>query len=1582
MKKTLSAILAMVLGGGAVAGQPVTDEINVAGEPKRIPQGAGEFAIERPRSTGGATVKAADFGFSATNDCNAAAIMRALDHCRATGASRLELAPGTYRCFDPDHGLTVADLEDFTLDGKGALLVFRRPTRRLSANSVRIPGDSDLLVTNCVRCVVRNFKTDWDWATDPLCDVGVVIGTHVDAADNASYFDLEFPDWPDGHPKYGRPLPIQTMTPINAARDRLTGESPNRLLFGLTEGHFGSKMAWLARNRIRVWPGVHDPTQYSAPINEYYYGPDINRRTAQSIQKGVNYRCFHYYYGKNGITLHSGRHVTLEDIDVISCFGMPIVVAGATEYCEFLRVNSEPKKGRPCAGTSDGCHIARSKGHVKFTACRMALQNDDGFNWHDCFTLGVPAGSRRIRVTNVRGPAYLGAETGDVLELRRWDFRPLGWTGRLVATEGDTLVVDRDLPPLEGEHFLVYDTSYCSDYIHMKDCVYHDTHLRELVQPSHVTIENCRFVRTGNGFKFVSAHSREFWCEGKGTRDVVVRGCVFEHTNFAADWRKGDAPEFETAVRFPRPKPYPPGNDVFTAKLPPGFDLGFHGDILIENCRFVDPLGSLFRGDPVRNLIFRNNVIELTGARPPREMTGSFRFGAAEEVFITGNRYRLAPALREKVAPQVFGTVPGLVLRDNRLETVADDHRPETWFHLIGGNVSKAGLTADLEAIKAAGIGGIQLFHGQIGKNQTWPGVTNPIPCLSANWDGMVAHAAAECRRLGLTFKLQNCPGWSMSGGPWIRPENAMRNLCCSETCVETGATVKLPVAELATDGPDRDYRDLFVLAFPTPKGDGEGWLAPKEVLSPSAQSRVFVFDRPVTVRTLDLPPTSELDHSRTYDPETTAVFEAETAPGVWRTVVREALPPGNWQDNRKCGARYTLACDEATAKTWRLTLASADPLRLGVVRLSSAARLEHWEGLAGWTVRGLVDRPAPKQDPRCWVDPQALVDLTGRMRPDGALDWSPTDGRRWTVLRIGHVNGGFRNGPAPAEATGWECSKLSPRGIEANYAAYVGRLAKGPLKGRLDGLVVDSWECYRDNWMDGLDATFAARCGYGLVRWLPSVFGRVIGSPAETERFLRDWRGLLGKLVEENYYRRLAELAHADGLAVQYETSFGDALAGDLLEFWKYADVPMCEFWRPSAPTGVGSHDFKPVKPCVSAAHVYGFRRVAAEALTNCALTWDEKPSDFKTVIDRHYARGVTHLVFHTYTHNPQVGFKKPGTSFGGFIGTPFVRGQDWWRHMPAFTDYAARCGEFLEAGKPVVDVLRVLGDGLGHKPSERSESFGNRFKEDYVNKDVLTTRLAVRNGRLVLPDGMEYAVLWVPEGTYLDAESARRIGELERQGAKVVRTGDPTEGLTADVVSPDGKLLWYHRRANGEDRYFVAACDADSAGDVTFRGRRVRLDLAKGESRFVTFGARGVTVVDPVTGREAGGCNAKLAGRTLARCAGETEWRGQVTAKGGERAWLDLGKVYGVAEVFVNGRSAATCWCPPWRCELTDWLTVGTNDVRVTVATTWYNRLRVDQAKREVDRAFWTISPPKPDAPAKPEGLHGDVRLLTDLR
>ena len=97
---------------------------------------------------------------------------------------------------------------------------------------------------------------------------------------------------------------------------------------------------------------------------------------------------------------------------------------------------------------------------------------------------------------------------------------------------------------------------------------------------------------------------------------------------------------------------------------------------------------------------------------------------------------------------------------------------PETWFHFVNGNVSREGITRDLEAIAQSGIQGIQLFHGRM-SDDVWPGTEEPIECLTPQWEDLVRHTATEAHRLGMRFSLQTCPGWAMSGGPWIKPEDA-----------------------------------------------------------------------------------------------------------------------------------------------------------------------------------------------------------------------------------------------------------------------------------------------------------------------------------------------------------------------------------------------------------------------------------------------------------------------------------------------------------------------------------------------------------------------------------------------------------------------------------------------------------------------------------------------------------------------------------------------------------------------------------------------------------------------------------------
>ncbi|WP_197530529.1 glycosyl hydrolase [Bythopirellula polymerisocia] len=725
----------------------------------------------------------------------------------------------------------------------------------------------------------------------------------------------------------------------------------------------------------------------------------------------------------------------------------------------------------------------------------------------------------------------------------------------------------------------------------------------------------------------------------------------------------------------------------------------------------------------------------------------------------------------------------------DRFRSPPRESRPETWFHLIGGNVSKEGLTTDLEAVAGAGIYGIQLFHG---RGQKWPGVEPQIQTLSPTWDSMISHIADETGRLGLNFTMQNCPGWAMSGGPWITPDKAMRHLISSRRNATGGGRISIDLdLPQPSDEAWRDYQDIAVVAFPKPADDEGTWLKPSQINSfpddpawshwlagKNVNVQIPIGDEPawveftftdvVTLRSIELPPIEHLMKRVNFDPDSEIAVCVENANG-WTELVRHVVPRGTWQD-RQSEVPYVLAVPDARSKRYRLVFHNNRPMEISQLRLSTAARLQDWRAQAGYALRSLERAASPHQSQEAWVKSDSVIDLTSEVDRAGHLIWDAPPGE-WTIVRFGHVNTGVKNKPAPPEATGFECDKLSPAGADQHFAGYIGRLSKSGGAtdgGRLKGMLIDSWECYTQTWTPAMEQEFERRRGYALRPWLPALAGWVVDDHHTSERFLRDWRATISDLIVENYYGRLAEFGRESGLKLSFETSVGDVSPGDILQYFRAADIPMCEFWQPNDPHD-GGLETKPIAVTVSSAHIYGKKRVAAEAFTSIPVKWREHPFSLKHFADRSLALGVSHLVFHTYTHNPLD--RVPGTSFGGRIGTPFLRGQTWWKHMPLFTEYLARCGFMLEQGHPVADVLWYLGDDLDHKPRQDTP-FPSGYHFDYLNADVLLNRLRVSDGNLVVPEGSRWRVLWLPteQCQRLTPTTLARIKELLIAGATVI--------------------------------------------------------------------------------------------------------------------------------------------------------------------------------------------------------------------
>ena len=137
-----------------------------------------------------------------------------------------------------------------------------------------------------------------------------------------------------------------------------------------------------------------------------------------------------------------------------------------------------------------------------------------------------------------------------------------------------------------------------------------------------------------------------------------------------------------------------------------------------------------------------------------------------------------------------------------------DSARPWVYWFWLSGNISSNGITADLEAMKRVGVGGVLIMEVDQGAP------VGPADFMGRQWRDLFKHVAAEARRLGLEVNMNNDAGWNGSGGPWIKPEQSMQKLVWTETQVAGPKSFDGKLAQ-----PEKVagfYKDITVLAFPS----------------------------------------------------------------------------------------------------------------------------------------------------------------------------------------------------------------------------------------------------------------------------------------------------------------------------------------------------------------------------------------------------------------------------------------------------------------------------------------------------------------------------------------------------------------------------------------------------------------------------------------------------------------------------------------------------------------------------------------------------------------------------------------------
>ena len=191
------------------------------------------------------------------------------------------------------------------------------------------------------------------------------------------------------------------------------------------------------------------------------------------------------------------------------------------------------------------------------------------------------------------------------------------------------------------------------------------------------------------------------------------------------------------------------------------------------------------------------------------------------------------------------------------------------------------------------------------------------------------------------------------------------------------------------------------------------------------------------------------------------------------------------------------------------------------------------------------------------------------------------------------------------------------------------------------------------------------------------------------------------------------------------------------------------------------------------SAAHIYGKPILGAESFTaNSGEKWQDYPGSIKELGDWAFCEGINRFVFHRYALQPWTNPNRPpGMSMGPW-GLHYERTQTWWEQSKAWHEYLARCQYMLRQGLFAADLcfLEPEASPLGFHSPVKSGHDRPGYPFDGCTPEVVLTRMSVKDGRLVLPDGMSYRMLILPKVGAMTPRLLEKIKELVAASATVV--------------------------------------------------------------------------------------------------------------------------------------------------------------------------------------------------------------------
>lgn len=725
--------------------------------------------------------------------------------------------------------------------------------------------------------------------------------------------------------------------------------------------------------------------------------------------------------------------------------------------------------------------------------------------------------------------------------------------------------------------------------------------------------------------------------------------------------------------------------------------------------------------------------------------------------------------------------------------------KPYVYWYWLNNIVTKSGITRDLEAMASVGIGGAYIGH--IGGFADVPRNSLVKP-FSNEWYELMQHAVREGKRTGVKIGVFNGPGWSQSGGPWVKPEEGMTYIDSVEVRVQGGQRFDSTLPRVKDA-----LADVRVIAFPAPMGDGQK-LQPLRVTSDAGAELALLSDG----KPHELPEKKNyVSLSLTFEFETPQLvrsieFQHASGNQVHGTlaVSRDGIRFETMRSftlDRRSGPQASLkmrpssvSLPPTTARFIRIEMpwdTEKNGRSLGIA-FSSAARVEMGEekqlGIASrlnlppWDNYLWPKTPEPGAE--AVVSPDQVVDLTHQTGPDGRLSWDVPAGE-WIVQRLSTVPTGARSSPTPNGMGGLEIDKMSraaaARHINDGMVGELWRRLKPEERSGFAYAIADSYEVGFQNWTPNLEKEFQGRYGYDGVPFLPVLSGRVVGSAAQSDRFLWDLRRLVADLIAENYVGGLREAVHPLGLQLWLEPYGHWGFPSEFLKYGGQSDGIGGEFWLGN---NLGAVE---TRAAASTAHIYGKNRVSSEAFTSSGNLRD-KPADLKARGDWAFAQGVNHYVLHVVSHQPT---EVPGPGLQLLWGVYFNRKSLWFaQEGRAWVDYVRRTSYLLQQGRPVADVAYFIGEDTPQMTGTLQPQLPSGYDFDWINAEVLLNRAKVEKGRLVLPGGASYRVLVLPPLDNMRPELLEKISQLVNQGLNIVGPAPTRSPSLQDYPRADARV------------------------------------------------------------------------------------------------------------------------------------------------------------------------------------------------